>query len=101
MIKQIIFKNIKFSNITHNHFKKIISKSGYFVFPAAPALAQINSKNNYYKALKKGISYNAIVNNSELTNVGESVSAKFGHDESLRNVMKNILFIYRIEFDCE
>jgi len=53
MIKQIIFKNIKFSNITHNHFRKIISQYGYFVFPAAPALAQINSQKNYYKALKK------------------------------------------------
>ena len=52
MIRQVIFKNIKFININDETFKKIISKKGYFVFPAAPALAQIEHQKNYYTSLK-------------------------------------------------
>ncbi len=46
------FKNIKFLNINENEFKKIIKKKGLFVFPSAPGLASINSKNKYHDALK-------------------------------------------------
>ncbi len=53
MIKQVIFKKIKFNNFEDYDFKKIISKKGYFVFPAAPALASINLSKNYYDALLK------------------------------------------------
>ena len=53
MIKQVTFKKIKFINFKNDKFKKIIKKKGYFVFPAAPALASIKSSKNYYKALLK------------------------------------------------
>ena len=39
MINKIIFKNIKFNNLDHQKFDKIISKKGLFVFPSGPALA--------------------------------------------------------------
>ena len=53
MINQVTFKKIKFNNFKISNFKTIISKKGYFVFPAAPALASIKSSKNYYKALLK------------------------------------------------
>ncbi len=51
MIKKVLFKNIVFTNLKKKNFSKIINKKGYFVFPAAPALASIGNSKNYYKSL--------------------------------------------------
>ena len=51
MIKKVLFKNIVFTNLKKKDFSKIINKKGYFVFPAAPALASIENSKNYYKSL--------------------------------------------------
>ena len=51
MIKKFLFKNIFFTNLKKKNFSKIINKKGYFVFPAAPALASIENSKNYYKSL--------------------------------------------------
>jgi len=51
MIKKVLFKNIVFTNLKKKNFSKIINKKGYFVFPAAPALASIENSKNYYKSL--------------------------------------------------
>lgn len=52
-MKKIIFEKIKFISFDENEFNKIIQNKGLFVFPAAPALANINEQENYYNALKK------------------------------------------------
>ena len=52
-MKKIIFEKIKFISFDENEYNKIIQNKGLFVFPAAPALANINEKENYYNALKK------------------------------------------------
>ena len=53
MISKIIFKKITFNNLDYKKFNKIISKKGFFVFPAGPALATIQNSNIYYKAIRK------------------------------------------------
>lgn len=53
MVRQIIFKNIKFNNLDHKNFNKLIIKKGLFVFPAGPALASIEKSVDYYNSLKK------------------------------------------------
>ena len=53
MISKIIFKKITFKNVDYKKFHKIIIKKGLFVFPAAPALANIEKSNVYYNSLKK------------------------------------------------
>ena len=53
MVKSIIFKKIKFNNISHKEFNKYIIKKGLFVFPAGPALATIESSINYFKSMQK------------------------------------------------
>ena len=51
MIKKIIFKKIKFSNIDPKKFNKFIVKKGLFVFPAGPALASIDKSKKYHESL--------------------------------------------------
>ena len=53
MIKKIIFRKIKFHNINFKDFKKYIIKKGLFVFPAGPALANIEKSDGYYESIKK------------------------------------------------
>ena len=53
MVKSIIFKKIKFNNISYKEFNKCIIKKGLFVFPAGPALATIESSTNYFKSMQK------------------------------------------------
>ena len=53
MIKNIIFRNIKFNNISYKEFNKYIIKKGLFVFPAGPALATIESSTNYFKSMQR------------------------------------------------
>jgi len=53
MISKIIFRKIKFHNINFKDFKKYIIKKGLFVFPAGPALANIEKSNGYYESIKK------------------------------------------------
>ena len=53
MISKIIFKKITFNNLDYKKFNKIISKKGFFVFPAGPALATIQNSNIYHKAIQK------------------------------------------------
>ena len=53
MINKVVFKKIKFNNIDPNKFKKYITKNGLFVFPAGPALANIEKSSNYYKSIKE------------------------------------------------
>lgn len=53
MVKQIIFKKIKFNNFNYGQFDKLITKKGLFVFPAGPALASIQRFDQYYNSLKK------------------------------------------------
>ena len=53
MISKIIFNKITFNNLDYKKFNKIISKKGFFVFPAGPALATIKKSNNYYKSIQK------------------------------------------------
>jgi len=50
MISKIIFNKITFNNLDYKKFNKIISKKGFFVFPAAPALASIKSYDIYHKS---------------------------------------------------
>ncbi len=52
MVSKIIFKKIKFYNINYNNFNKYIVKKGLFVFPAGPALANIEKSEKYYKSIK-------------------------------------------------
>ena len=53
MISKIIFNKITFNNLDYKKFNKIISKKGFFVFPAGPALASIKRSDNYYKSIQK------------------------------------------------
>ena len=53
MISKIIFNKITFNNLDYKNFNKIISKKGFFVFPAGPALTTIKKSNNYYKSIQK------------------------------------------------
>ena len=53
MISKIIFRKIKFNNINFRDFKKYIIKKGLFVFPAGPALANIEKSDEYYESIKK------------------------------------------------
>ena len=53
MTKKIIFKNIKFFNISSKDFNKYIVKKGLFIFPAGPALASIEESSKYYESIKK------------------------------------------------
>ena len=53
MINKIIFRKIKFHNINFRDFKKYIIKKGLFVFPAGPALANIEKSDEYYESIKK------------------------------------------------
>ena len=53
MIKRIIFKDIKFFNISTKDFSKYIVKKGLFIFPAGPALASIDDSSKYYETIKK------------------------------------------------
>ena len=53
MISKIIFRKIKFHNINFKDFKKYIIKKGLFVFPAGPALANIEKSYGYYESIKK------------------------------------------------
>ena len=53
MVSKIIFKKIKFYNISYKSFDNYIVKKGLFVFPAGPALASIQKSNEYYKSIQK------------------------------------------------
>ena len=53
MISKVIFKKIAFNNINPNKFKKYILKNGLFVFPAGPALANIEKSKKYHNSLQK------------------------------------------------
>ena len=53
MISKVIFKKIAFDNINPNKFKKYILKNGLFVFPAGPALANIEKSKKYHNSLQK------------------------------------------------
>ena len=53
MAGKIIFKKIKFQNINSKKFNKYIIRKGLFVFPAGPALANIEKSNEYYESLQK------------------------------------------------
>ena len=53
MISKVIFKKIAFNNINPNKFKKYILKNGLFVFPAGPALANIEKLKKYHNSLQK------------------------------------------------
>ena len=48
MVQNIIFKKIKFKNLNYKNFDKFIIKKGLFVFPAGPALANIDKSKKYY-----------------------------------------------------
>ena len=52
MVIKVIFKNIEFTNFDIKNFFKIIKKKGLFVFPAGPALSNINKDKIYLEALK-------------------------------------------------
>ena len=52
-MKKIIFNNIRFINLNHKEFHKVISKNGLFVFPSAPGIASIKEKTKYYNSLKQ------------------------------------------------
>ncbi len=49
----ILFNKIKFINISKKDFPKIIKKSGLFVFPSGPGLANLKINSPYHKALVK------------------------------------------------
>jgi len=53
MISKVIFKKVTFCNINSNKFKKYILKNGLFVFPAGPALANIENSKLYHSSLQK------------------------------------------------
>ena len=53
MISKIIFNKITFNNLDYKKFNKIISKKGFFVFPAAPGLASIRNYDMYHKSIQK------------------------------------------------
>ena len=53
MVHNIIFKKIKFKNLNYKNFDKFIIKKGLFVFPAGPALANIDKSKKYYDSIKR------------------------------------------------
>jgi len=53
MVNKIIFKNIQFHNVNEKKFNKYVLKKGLFVFPAGPAITNINESHLYYNSLKK------------------------------------------------
>ena len=53
MVHNIIFKKIKFKNLNYKNFDKFIIKKGLFVFPAGPALANIDKSKKYYESIKR------------------------------------------------
>ena len=53
MISKIIFNQITFNNLDYKKFDKFISKKGFFVFPAGPALATIKIQIIILKQYKK------------------------------------------------
>ena len=53
MVRNIIFKKIKFNNLNYKKFDKFINKKGLFVFPAGPALSHLKKSKKYYEAIKK------------------------------------------------
>ena len=59
MVSKIIFKKIKFYNISYKSFDNYIVKKGLFVFPAGPALASIQKSNEYYKSIQKAENINS------------------------------------------
>ena len=53
MIKEIIFKGIKFKNYNNDEITKILKNKGLFVLPSGPGLSNINNDKTYLKALQK------------------------------------------------
>ena len=53
MIKEIIFKGIKFKNCNNDEITKILKNKGLFVLPSGPGLSNINNDKTYLKALQK------------------------------------------------
>tara|TARA_B110000211_G_scaffold64327_1_gene73849 strand:+ start:4163 stop:4897 length:735 start_codon:yes stop_codon:yes gene_type:complete len=53
MIKNIIFKKIKFFNFNKNNFDNIIKKRGLFLFPSGPGLSDLENNLPYHNALAK------------------------------------------------
>ena len=53
MSRNIIFKKISFNNLNYKNFDKFIIKKGLFVFPAGPALVNIEKSKKYYESIKK------------------------------------------------
>ena len=51
-INKIIFKKIIFNNLDYKNFNKYILKKGLFVFPAGPALVNIEKSKKYYQSLR-------------------------------------------------
>jgi N-acetylglucosaminyldiphosphoundecaprenol N-acetyl-beta-D-mannosaminyltransferase len=53
MIKEIIYNSVKFNNFSEKEFKLIIKNHGLFVFPAGPALINLENNNFYLKSLQE------------------------------------------------
>ena len=53
MIKEIIFKGIKFKNYNNDEITKILKNKGLFVLPSGPGLSNINNDKVYLRALQK------------------------------------------------
>tara|TARA_B100000900_G_C20494188_1_gene680875 strand:- start:184 stop:933 length:750 start_codon:yes stop_codon:yes gene_type:complete len=53
MIKEIIFKGIKFKNYNNDEITKILKNKGLFVLPSGPGLSNVNNDKIYLKALQK------------------------------------------------
>ena len=53
MARNIIFKKIKFNNLNYKNFDKFIIKKGLFVFPAGPALVNIEKSKKYHESIKR------------------------------------------------
>jgi len=53
MIKEIIFKKIRFKNYHKNDINKLFNKNGLFVFPSGPGLSSINNNKIYLESLRK------------------------------------------------
>ncbi len=52
MVSKIIFKKIRFNNILFTNIEKYLLKKGLFVFPAGPALANIEKSSKYYRSIR-------------------------------------------------
>jgi len=50
-MKIVIFNKIKFLNFNEKNFKKLILNTGLYVFPAAPALINLNKDKKYHLSL--------------------------------------------------